>query len=240
VKLCLATSALALLAFTLGWWVGRRTTLDLEAGAQIAGVEKEVAELKNQVIRLTEAVRPPLPAGPDPEKTYAIATVGSPTVGARDAAVTIVEFFDFECPFCSSAVPTLEKILETYPGQVALVFKHNPLPLHRQALSAHKAATAAAKEGRFWEMYKLLFGSQDKLDLDSLRRHAKDLALDLDSFARAMDSKEIADAIQADQVLAGRLGIQGVPSFFVNGRFLAGAQPYEVFRERIEEEIRKN
>lgn len=236
----LAVAALVIGAFALGWWLGRQPALDTGAGDRIASVEKQLADLTAEVARIADALRPPATDGPDPEKVYEIAAAGSPSVGPEDAAVTIVEFFDFECAFSAGAVETLERILDAYPGRVSVVFKHHPLPFHQRAELAHRAAAAAAQQGRFWEMYRRLFENQDALDLESFRGHAGALGLDLASFEAAMESKPVLDAIRADQVLAGRLGIRGVPSFFINGRFMAGAQPYEVFRERIEEELRRS
>jgi protein-disulfide isomerase len=246
VKLSVAVVAIVLLSFTAGWWLGRTTALDARSGERLARIEKELEALKadlEAVAASAAAATAPRgaqePQGPDPEKVYQIEAGSSPTLGPADAAVTIVEFADFECPFCASARPTLKKLLEVYAAKVRIVFKHHPLPIHLKALLAHKAAVAAARQGKFWEMHDLLFGSQEKLERADLKERARSLSLDLDSFERALDSPEAAGVIRADQVLAGRLGLHGVPSFFINGRFVAGDQPYELFRERIEELLKR-
>ena len=103
---------------------------------------------------------------------------------------------------------------------------------------AHQASLAARAQGKFWEMHYRLFAAQDRLVRADLKRHAEGLGLDLAAFERAIDAPESAEAIRADQVFAGRMGVMGVPAFFVNGRFIPGAQPYELFRDRVEQELR--
>ncbi len=224
------------IAFTAGWWLGRTSVLDVRSAERLARLESDVERLRAVV------GDGPAPTGggqgPDPSKVYTIEIGKSSTLGPPDAAVTIIELADFECPFCASVAPTMRKLLEVYPDQVRLVFKHNPLPIHPKALAAHKAAVAAGAQGKFWEMHDRLFGAQDKLDREDFKRHARELGLDLPAFERAMDAPETAELIRADQVLAGRMGPMGVPAFFIDGRFIAGAQPYELFRDRIEEELR--
>ena len=177
------------------------------------------------------------PPGPDPERVYSVDIGDSPTLGPASAPVTIVEFSDFQCPFCARVTPTLQQIKQEYRDRVRLVFKHNPLPFHAQAMDAHKASLAAGEQGKFWEMHDQLFEDQQALDPDSLKAHAQQLGLDLAAFESAMNSPEVAAKIDADKAQARELGASGTPSFFINGRFLSGAQPYEVFRERIEAEL---
>jgi protein-disulfide isomerase len=112
------------------------------------------------------------------------------------------------------------------------------MPFHKQAVTAHKAALAAAEEGRFWEMHRLLFAHQDRLDAGAVREHAAALGIDLEVFDAYVASDEGVKAIQADRELARKLGVLGVPAFFVNGRLVAGAQPFEVFSQVIEEELK--
>jgi len=238
VKLTAALVAIGFVAFAAGWWLGRSSALDVRAGERFARLEADVERIRSDLRALGGAGSPSGQPGPDPAKVYEIAIGSSPTLGAPDAAVTIIQIADFECPFCSSAVPTMKRLLEVYSGQVRLVFKHNPLPIHPRALQAHKASMAAAAQGKFWEMHDRLFASQEKLELEDLKSHAKELGLDLAAFERDMSSPATAEAIKADQILAGRFGSIGVPSFFINGRFIPGAQPYDLFRDRIEEELR--
>lgn len=180
------------------------------------------------------------PSGPDPERVYTVDIGAAPTRGLESAPVTIVEFSDFQCPFCARVTPTLEKVRTEYPERVRLVFKHNPLPFHAQAMDAHKASLAAGEQGMFWEMHDRLFADQQALDAVSLKRHAQALGLDLAAFESVMSSPEVAAKIDADKAQARELGARATPSFFINGRFLSGAQPYEVFRERIEAALAAN
>jgi protein-disulfide isomerase len=246
VKLGVALAAIVVLSFTAGWWVGRTTTLDgrsvdIAARERLARVEGELEGLKARLDDLAPggAGGPGGQGAPDPDKVYEIEPGGSPGRGPAEAPVTIVEFADFECPFCASVGPTLKRLLEVYPQEVRLVFKHNPLPIHPRAQLAHRAAAAAGEQGKFWEMHDLLFRSQEKLGREDLKEHARSLGLDLAAFESGLDAPESAAAVEADQVLAGRLGVGGgVPSFFINGRFVAGAQPYDLFRERVEEALK--
>ena len=174
---------------------------------------------------------------PPPSRADGLEIGGSPSMGPEDAPVTIIEFADFECAFCASAVPTLDRVLAAYPGQVRIVFKHNPMPFHKQAVLAHKAALAAAEAGKFWDMHRLLYDRQEHLELEGLRENARVLGLDLDRFDAYLASDEGLHAIQADRALAKRLGLPGVPAFFINGRLVAGVQPFEAFQQVIDEEI---
>jgi protein-disulfide isomerase len=236
-----ALLALVLLAFTAGWWIGRTTRHDL--AAEVARLEEKLEASRRA------APAPPAPGatpagvsgaapGPESQQVYAVDIGGSPALGPDNAPVTIVEFSDFQCPFCASAFPTLQRILAEYRGKVRLVFKHNPLPIHKNGLLAHRAAAAAQRQGKFWEMHDLLFASQDTLDRETIKAHARALDLDLKAFEEFLSSPESTQVVSADMSQAGRLGIAGVPSFFINGRFLAGAQPFEVFQESIERELR--
>ncbi|MBI2898340.1 MAG: thioredoxin domain-containing protein [Deltaproteobacteria bacterium] len=181
----------------------------------------------------------PLPLGAQPADAdyYVVPIEGSPARGAADAPVTIIEFADFECPFCSRVTETLRRILETYPGRVRLVFKQNPLPFHTNAQLAAEAALAAGAQGRFWEMHDLMFRNQTALGRADLERYAVEIGLNLGAFRRALDSGEHRQAILRDQELATRLGARGTPSFFINGRPVRGAQPYDAFRTVVDEQI---
>jgi len=264
VKRTLAVAALLALGavvFTCGWWVGRETArgpvpvsvsvpddpsptasraADLELGVRLGRIERELESLRASVSSLEIASAPPGPLGPDPKRVYEIAVGGSPTYGLDDAAVTIVEFSDFECPFCASARGVLDRIVAEYPETVRIVFKHHPLPSHENARLAHHAAIAADEQGKFWEMHERLFDAQDRLDRESLIAMARELDLDVARFVAVLGSPGAESIIERDQDEGRRLHLMGVPSFFVAGRFVAGAQPFEVFRERIEAALRAN
>ena len=160
-----------------------------------------------------------------------------PALGPDTAAITIVEFSDFECPFCSRVNPALEKLRETYPDDVRVAFKHFPLKFHKQAMGAHKASIAAADQGKFWEMHDLIFANRDKLDPASLRAHAESIGLDMAKYDAAIASPELEKRVQDDVAQGQSLGVRGTPSFFINGRMLSGAKPYEDFEARVKEEL---
>jgi protein-disulfide isomerase len=163
----------------------------------------------------------------------------SPAVGPATAKVTIVEWSDFECPFCSRAVPTINKIKETYGKDVRVVFRHQPLPMHPNAKPAAAASMAAHEQGKFWEMHDKLFANQRALDRANLDKYAQELGLDMARYKAAMDSNKYAAKIDADSSSGSAVGANGTPAFFINGRFLSGAQPFEAFKPLIDEEIAK-
>ena len=158
--------------------------------------------------------------------------------GAGDAKVTIVEFSDFQCPFCSRVVPTVKQIQKAYGKDVRVAFKNNPLPFHPNAGPAAQAALAAGKQGKFWEMYDKLFGNQQALSKESYDKWAKELGLDVAKFDKDFDSDAIKAQIKAEQAEAAKSGANGTPAFFLNGRFLSGAQPYDSFKKIVDEEIK--
>jgi protein-disulfide isomerase len=157
--------------------------------------------------------------------------------GAPNAIVNIVEFSDFQCPFCSKVVPTLHRLVKEHPNDVRVFFKHYPLPFHADAPLASQAAMAAGAQGKFWEMHDKLFENQGALKRPDLEKYAQELGLDLAKFKAALDGNAHKAQIDADMALASQLGVQGTPNFFINGRSLAGAYPYEAFKKIVEDEI---
>ena len=157
--------------------------------------------------------------------------------GAANAVVSIVEFSDFQCPFCSRVVPTIEQLVKAYPDKVRVFFKQNPLPFHDKAGLAAEAALAAGEQGKFWEMHDKLFANQQALDRASLDKYAGELGLDANKFKAALDAHTFKAAVDKDMALAKELGVQGTPNFFINGRLLSGAQPFDSFKRVVEDEI---
>jgi protein-disulfide isomerase len=175
----------------------------------------------------------------DPAATYAVPVGTSPTRGKATAKVTIVEFGDFECPFCSRAQPILDRVRKEYGDDVRLVFKHMPLNFHPDAMSAAEAAAIAGLSGRFWEMHDLLYANQSALAKEDLERYAEAIGLDVVRFRLALDLSRSLTTIVPDLQLAEQLKITGTPTFFVNGRAIVGAQPFETFKKIIDEEKKK-
>lgn len=160
-----------------------------------------------------------------------------PSKGPDDAKVTIVEFSDFECPFCSRVNPTVQQVMDAYPGQVKVVFRHFPLSFHPNAQKAGEASMCAHDQGKFWEMHDVLFENQKALDVQSLKNHAKGLGLDTAAFDSCLDSGKHAATVRADMAAGEAAGVSGTPAFFVNGVPLSGAVPFEQFKTVIDDEL---
>ena len=164
---------------------------------------------------------------------------------ASDAAkVTIVEFADFECPACGVAHPTTQKILADYKGRINYVFRHFPLPQHKNGMKAALAAEAAGEQGKFWEMYNLLFEKQEEWSKETDPRtkfleYAKSFGSDTNKFQEAVNSNKFADKIQNDKEDGLALGINSTPTFFINQQKLTGAPSYEEFKAAIDSELSK-
>ncbi|MEW6431686.1 MAG: thioredoxin domain-containing protein [Myxococcota bacterium] len=187
-----------------------------------------------------KAPPPAAPGAPEPEKIVTdINITGAPTKGPKNAPVTIIAFSDFQCPFCSRAVPTLKQIEETYGNKVRVAFKHQPLPFHQNAKLAAMASMAANEQGKFWEMHDKMFANQQALDRASLERYASELGLDMGKFKAALDSNKFDAYVTADSNEGMRVGANGTPTFFINGRQVVGAQPFEAFKNVIDQELAK-
>jgi len=160
-----------------------------------------------------------------------------PSRGPEDAPVTIVEFSDYECPFCARVEPVIAALLERYPSEVRFVYRHMPLSFHPNAQPAAEAAICAEEQGRFWEYHALLFEDQKALNAANFRKYAKDLGLDEEAFDRCLAESAPGERVEADIAEARAAGASGTPAFFINGIFLGGAQPLESFVEVVEAEL---
>jgi protein-disulfide isomerase len=179
----------------------------------------------------------PKPGKPDPAEHYAVPVDGRPTLGPDDALVTIIEFADFECPYCRKVQPTLDAIVQRYGSNVRVVFRQMPLPMHKNAEQAALASLAAHRQGKFWEMHALLFAAAEAKTLGNYDDLAKQLGLDVEKFRRDMADSALADMIDDDEKVAKQFGSGGTPAFFINGRFLSGAQSQSSFEALIDEEL---
>ncbi len=168
-----------------------------------------------------------------------VAADGFPAKGPADAAVTIVEFSDFECPYCGRIVPTLKQVTDKYPGDVRFVFRQFPLNIHRNAQKAAEASLCANEQGKFWEMHDAMFGNQRQLGVDQLKASAATLGLDATAFAECLDSGRTAPAVAADLEAGTAAGVSGTPAMFVNGRFVSGAVPFEQLDAVISQELKR-
>jgi protein-disulfide isomerase len=161
----------------------------------------------------------------------------APVRGNASAPVTILEFSDFQCPYCVRARPTVAKVREAYGDKVRFAFRHFPLSFHAQAQKAGEAAACAGDQGRFWEMHDRLWASPQKLAVPDLKEHAAALGLDAASFGQCLDSGKHASVVERDEEAGQGYGVSGTPAFFVNGRPLVGAQPFEAFQQVIDDEL---
>ncbi len=169
-----------------------------------------------------------------------VAAVG-PSKGPDDAPVTIVEFSDFECPYCGRVNPSIEKIRDTYGDKVQVVFRQFPLEMHRNARKAGEAALCADEQGEFWAMHDAMFGDQKNLAVDGLKSIAATIAgLDTGVFSECLDSNKHAETVENDLKEGVGAGVSSTPAFFINGRYLAGAQPFETFAEIIDDELKRD
>jgi protein-disulfide isomerase len=157
--------------------------------------------------------------------------------GPPMAKVTIVEWSDFQCPYCARAAPVVEQLRQAYPKDVRFVFRHLPLPMHPDAPMAARAAVAAQAQGKFWALHDWMYQHQRELDRASLEKQAAALGLDMVKFRAGMDAPQTQSRIEADQRAAGALGVNGTPTFFVNGREHVGGLPFEQLKGEIDREI---
>jgi len=184
---------------------------------------------------------PPPPAGrgePDPGTRFRAEIKGAPMKGAKDAHVTIVQWSDYQCPFCSRVEPTITKVMEEYKGKVRVVWRDLPLPFHPNAKPAAIAARAAGDQGKFWEMHDKIFADQAHMDRQTYEKYAQELGLNMTKFKAALDAEKGKEAIDADSAAGGKIGARGTPAFFINGKFLSGAQPFEMFKAKIDDELK--
>ncbi|MBF0493369.1 MAG: thioredoxin domain-containing protein [Deltaproteobacteria bacterium] len=169
-----------------------------------------------------------------------VAIGNSPSMGgSASAPVTVIEFTDFQCPYCSRARPTITEVLNNYKGDVHYVMRNFPLQFHAQAKKAAAAGLCANDQKKYWEYTKVLWDNQSALDVPNLKKYASDLHLDSKKFDDCLDSDKFMSVVNSDQQEGLKAGVTGTPSFFINGQMLTGAQPVEAFKKLIDEELRE-
>jgi protein-disulfide isomerase len=202
-----------------------RLRLDLETQARMARYRKAVAELREKAA--VEIVLPeprwPLVGNDD----------HSPALGAKESPITIIEFADFQCPYCRESQHILKQVLKAYENQVRLVFKHLPLEIHPDATVTARAAFCAGEQGRFWQYHDGLF-AMDSFSPAALRKAAGELKLDLEKFDACLSSDASHNAVAHDKKEAARWSIDSTPTFIVNGKILKGAIDFATFKAVIE------
>jgi protein-disulfide isomerase len=171
----------------------------------------------------------------EPPRVTVAAT--GPARGPADAAVTIVEFSDFECPFCMRLQNSLEQVMKKYGDQVRLVYRQFPLSFHPHAQQAAEASLCANDQGKFWALHDAMFADQKGLGIDGLRKKAAKLGLDATAFDDCLDSNKHADTIASDTEAGKALGVTGTPTVFINGISMSGAQPFDALAKVIDSEL---
>jgi protein-disulfide isomerase len=162
----------------------------------------------------------------------------APAFGPKDAKVTIVEFSDFQCPFCSRAADVAHKVKEKYSDKVRFVFRQFPLSFHQNAHEAAEAALAANAQGKFWEYHDKLFQNQKALDRPSLEKYAKETGLNVDAFKKALDDKTYAATVDAEMKLGEEVAVDGTPTMFLNGARVANPTDFDGISKQIEDALK--
>ena len=177
---------------------------------------------------------------PKPRRpTFSVEAGNAPFVGAKDAKVTIVEFSDFQCPFCAKGADIVKEIKKKYGNKVKVAFKNFPLPFHNHAEQAAVAGLCANEQSvdSFWKMHDEMFLGQDSLDPEGLKKTGKKIGLKMDQFEKCLSENKYLAQVKADMEDGRKAKVKSTPTFFINGQLINGAQPMEVFSEIIDEEL---
>ena len=176
----------------------------------------------------------------DPPRYEVAVAPEDAALGPATAPVTLVEFSDFQCPFCQRVMPTLKRVKDTYGDRVRIVWKDFPLTsIHPEAFKAAEAGNCAREQGKFWEYHDTLFTNQQALQPEFLKKYAADVGLDVTKFGACLDTAKYGARVQEHVGVGTDLGVQSTPSAFINGRLVTGAQPYEAFVAIIDEELER-
>jgi len=166
-----------------------------------------------------------------------VAKADRPSKGPETAPIDMIEFSDFQCPYCESAFPTVNQVLSTYGDRIHFTYRHYPLAIHPRARPAAEASQCAAEQGKFWQFHDRLFGDQSRLSDEDFKQYAVQLGLDTAQFNACVDSHKYSGEIENDIHAGDEAGVSGTPAFYINGRMLSGAQPFEAFKSVIDEEL---
>ena len=220
--------ALVPLAFVAGLMVGF-IFWGRSAGDASGGNSTPIAQAATSTLQTTKKapVRYNVPAG------------NNPSTGPENAPITLIEFSDYECPFCQKwYVETYSQLMQDYQGKIRFVYRDFPLTgLHANASPAAIAADCAGEQGKYFPFHDKLFTGGLSLSRETYIQYATDLGLDLDQFTSCVDTNKFQDAVEANYTFAYNLGIQSTPTFFINGLAIVGAQPYSVFKQIIDQEL---
>ncbi len=216
-------AVLVVLAFAAGLLVGYMAWGQNASGQAVAAQPGNVEDA--------------IPAPTQTVKRYDIPTEGFPSIGPEDAPITIVEFSDYQCPFCKRWHDEVyQDLMKAYPGQIRLVIRNLPLGFHPEALPAAQAAMCAGEQDAYWAFHDALFGDSP-LGQDTYLQYAAKLGLDTEAFQKCLSEERYREFIEKDAAFAQNLGVNGTPTFFINGLAIVGAQPLEVFKNVIDKEL---
>jgi protein-disulfide isomerase len=214
---------------------------ELEIAKKYTDKGTPLSDLYATIVKSEVSTAPAAPAAPPPPPPTPVVVdlTGAPVKGNPSAPVTIVEFSDFECPFCSKVGPTITQLLADYPGQIKVVFQQLPLPFHKNANLAAQASLAAHEQGKFWEYHDILFANQRALTRPDLEKYAEQLGLNMTTFRAALDTEKFKAQVEKELAASQKNGIQGTPNFAINGKRLTGAVPIDQFKAIIDAELKK-
>ncbi|QPC83107.1 DsbA family protein [Phototrophicus methaneseepsis] len=215
----------------------QRTMIEEVVATQLAGQDQRIAD---QVLSsIMDGVRggQPQPVEPGAGPRSDVSADDDPGIGSPDAPIVMIEFSDFQCPYCGRfATTTLDPILETYGDYIYFVYRDFPI-LGPESTNAAIAAQCADEQEQFWAFHDLLFDNQQNLNRATYLDFAGQLNLDIDTFTGCLDNETYLEEVQQDAATAQQLGATGTPTFFINGRYVSGAQPFDFFARIIEEEL---
>ena len=219
---------------------GRLAEDDAQARAQIVQAlkQREQQVLADELRRVLFAEAGVKILLEPPRVEFAVAE-GTPSRGAADAPVVMIEYTDYQCPYCTRIQPTLNELMTRYEGKILHVFKNLPLPMHAEAPLAAAAALCAQDQGKFWELHDWLFVNQRTLSRESIVAEAENLGVDTGVFSSCIDQGKYAARVKAETAEAHGYGITGTPGFLINGRVITGARPIEMFVDIIDDELER-
>ena len=207
---------------------------------QYLSIEKKKEALENWLAEQTKKTEINIFFQQPRRPTFDVKVGDAPFFGDKNAKVEVVEFSDFQCPFCSKASAILKDLKKKYGNKIKIAFKQYPLPFHSQAKMAAVAALCANDQDMkfFWKMHDAMFADQSKLSVDNLKETAKKIGVDSAKFNACLDEKKFLSKVESDIKEGEAVGVKSTPTFFVNGQLITGAQPIEVFSEIIDSELK--
>ena len=249
--LSIISAAVLISVLLSAWGLYERTSLKIDIATLNNDIASIKADLKVIKSRPAQAARPGQAPAPPPVIEKVVSIDDDPIKGDKNAPITIIEFSDYECPFCKRSYDNvITQIDKEYisKGKVRLVFRDYPLPFHKKAIPAAIAANCAGEQGKYWEVHDFMFENPDKLDAASVISSAAGIGLDKAKFEACINDKSKEKEIEKDVEDGQKYGVRGTPSYFIGkttdgdeitGTFIRGAQPYIVFKELIEKHLKE-